>query len=728
MAKVNFSYIKTGTGELSGPSFATQTELAINELGSYVETVETTAGNALTTANAAQAAADTAQTTANSALSQAQTATALANQAQQAANAAQNTANNAQTAAQTAQTAANSAQDTADEALAAAQGAQGSADSKAPVMHASASTIYGSASDTLYGHVQLSDAISGTQTAATGSTAATPYAIAQVSAIANTAQQTANAAQNTANQTQTSLNQFVENVNQQLAILSAKALFVSQDDAISAEAYAGGVYRLYLTSSASASTGLPSGITYPCYFWTETTSDGDTSIMYVVSDNILWSQTGVVTSTSGDTPTWSFTGWQQITYTAATTSALGVVRPDGTTVEVAPDGTLSINTDLLSTVYKFKGSVATVDDLPAGAARGDVYNVTATDANYAWTGSAWDNIGGIEAVDSAPVRGSTNPVSSGGVYTALSNLQTELEGEISAATVPPSTTTPLVAGSAAVGTQTAYARGDHVHPAQVNITGNAATATKATQDANGNIITSTYATQAELSSLQTELEGQIASSTATPDGVTIANNSANKLMAQDVAIGGDASDLASASGLLGKCVYVTSTSNPDFDIDTRVFDTALINVSVGIPGTFPTGITGWCVVVQYNYNRTSTGSRVQLLYNIAYGGFQPGRAYIRYYWSSLGGWTDWNPFLTAAQVGDGITVNNGIISVPEYEGATSSAAGTAGLVPAPAAGGEGRPLRGDGTWADSLTCGITGNAAPAPPAPSPPSAPVFPPV
>lgn len=44
-------------------------------------------------------------------------------------------------------------------------------------------------------------------------------------------------------------------------------------------------------------------------------------------------------------------------------------------------------------------------------------------------------------------------------------------------------------------------------------------------------------------------------------------------------------------------------------------------------------------------------------------------------------------------------------------GATASAAGSAGLVPAPAAGRQGKPLRGDGTWADSLNCSITGNAA-----------------
>ena len=119
-----------------------------------------------------------------------------------------------------------------------------------------------------------------------------------------------------------------------------------------------------------------------------------------------------------------------------------------------------------------------MDDLPTGSAQGDVYNVTSTGANYAWTGSAWDNIGGIEAVDTTPVQSSTNPVSSGGVYSALENLQGELEGQISTAGAQPSTSTPLVAGTAAVGTQTAYARGDHRHPAQTSVSGNAGTATK----------------------------------------------------------------------------------------------------------------------------------------------------------------------------------------------------------------------------------------------------------
>lgn len=51
----------------------------------------------------------------------------------------------------------------------------------------------------------------------------------------------------------------------------------------------------------------------------------------------------------------------------------------------------------LSTVFKYKGSVATYDDLAdiVDPEVGDVYNVVENDKNYAWSGSAWDDLGGI---------------------------------------------------------------------------------------------------------------------------------------------------------------------------------------------------------------------------------------------------------------------------------------------------------------------------------------------
>lgn len=71
----------------------------------------------------------------------------------------------------------------------------------------------------------------------------------------------------------------------------------------------------------------------------------------------------------------------------------------------------------------------------------------------------------------------------------------EVEALVNAGKISPATVAPLIAGTAAVGTSTKYAREDHRHPEQVNITGNAATATTATNLAsapsfikNGNLI------------------------------------------------------------------------------------------------------------------------------------------------------------------------------------------------------------------------------------------------
>lgn len=71
----------------------------------------------------------------------------------------------------------------------------------------------------------------------------------------------------------------------------------------------------------------------------------------------------------------------------------------------------------------------------------------------------------------------------------------EVEALVNTGKISPATVAPLIAGTAAVGTSTKYAREDHRHPEQVNITGNAATATTATNLAsapsfikNGNFI------------------------------------------------------------------------------------------------------------------------------------------------------------------------------------------------------------------------------------------------
>lgn len=59
--------------------------------------------------------------------------------------------------------------------------------------------------------------------------------------------------------------------------------------------------------------------------------------------------------------------------------------------------------DSLGSVLRYKGSVATYADLPTtGQETGDMWNVLEDDANYAWSGTAWDRLSGV--VDLTPYR------------------------------------------------------------------------------------------------------------------------------------------------------------------------------------------------------------------------------------------------------------------------------------------------------------------------------------
>ena len=54
----------------------------------------------------------------------------------------------------------------------------------------------------------------------------------------------------------------------------------------------------------------------------------------------------------------------------------------------------------ISTVYKYKGSVANYEALPdADQTVGDVYNLTDTGMNYVWTGTAWDALGQVFEIE-----------------------------------------------------------------------------------------------------------------------------------------------------------------------------------------------------------------------------------------------------------------------------------------------------------------------------------------
>jgi len=80
----------------------------------------------------------------------------------------------------------------------AAANAQSTADSKAPMSHSSTGTTFGMGTSTYFGHVKLSDSITGYEAADGGGTAATPAAVMSVHLKANTGITKAESAQATA--------------------------------------------------------------------------------------------------------------------------------------------------------------------------------------------------------------------------------------------------------------------------------------------------------------------------------------------------------------------------------------------------------------------------------------------------------------------------------------------------------------------------------------------------
>lgn len=59
-----------------------------------------------------------------------------------------------------------------------------------------------------------------------------------------------------------------------------------------------------------------------------------------------------------------------------------------------------------TSVYIFKGSVDTIEDLPTeGNVIGDVWNVRKNDTNYAWTSEGWDALGGTAELASSTANG-----------------------------------------------------------------------------------------------------------------------------------------------------------------------------------------------------------------------------------------------------------------------------------------------------------------------------------
>ena len=289
---------------------------------------------------------------------------------------------------------------------------------------------------------------------------------------------------------------------------------------------------------------------------------------------------------------------------------------------------------LVDKIYRYRGSVATVEDLPTDAAEGDVYNITSTGANYAWTGTEWDNLGVAGAIDPVPVKDSGNPVASGGVYAALEDMQTDI------------------------------------------------------------------------------------AATGAPDDVTIIKDESGKLVAQDIAIGGDPTDLASARG------YIVDELLPwypgYFDTPLADFDAATIlgryHVAVHKETTlnappillFTTGTTSNDGMLMVEAMSSATGISSVVRYRQTFMVFgAASKIWVRHQGTS-GEWQAWREIIADTNIGDGIRVTGGILSVPEYEGATATEPGTAGLVNPAASAEKDYVYHGDGTWRENTNVKVDG--------------------
>ena len=177
------------------------------------------------------------------------------------------------------------------------------------------------------------------------------------------------------------------------------------------------------------------------------------------------------------------------------------------------------------------------------------------------------------------------------------------------------------------------------------------------------------------------------------DGKTTQADAEGVITVNDVAINGNLEDLASARGQIGN-----SKTQGSHDFSSGMLSekpgmyTAINSGSTNAPfkGPFAEMILG---TPTYRGSLLITSGRRNF----------PRAAISTIERTESGGFSGYNRLITEQQVGDGIRVSDGIISVPEYDGATASTAGTAGLVPPAAAGEQESFLTGGGEYKPALS-------------------------
>ena len=178
------------------------------------------------------------------------------------------------------------------------------------------------------------------------------------------------------------------------------------------------------------------------------------------------------------------------------------------------------------------------------------------------------------------------------------------------------------------------------------------------------------------------------------DGKTTRADAGGVITVKDVAIGGDLGDLASARGQVGDAKEMP---NLDFNTLTTPGNYRITGNPTNGP-SLPLNISGASIGSLIVAGALGQNGRI---FQIMISGSTVTWRTVQ---NSTGTtWSAWQQLLSGNKVGDGIRVTNGIISVPEMQGATASKAGTSGLVPPAAAGQRESFLTGGGEYKPALT-------------------------
>lgn len=368
-----FKYLPV-EGALPGLSFQQQTEDAINDIGNVAYATEKVADEALQVAQQAYNIALAAMETANNALAAAQTA-------QQTANTALNIANNALSVGTAAATAAAAAQNRADKAYDLADAAQKAADA---------------AQNT-----------------------------------ADAAQEAANSAANDAANALTKAEDALTKIEQSSVLNYYNNLTEATDVNTLVD-----IHRWYL--QASNNPNAPE--TNPGFLNVDNDHNDSVCKQLWVSETTgaIYNRFGQIVENSDPATVSSWSEWYKLATkadidgtTTTLTERIDTVANNLATHEADFSNPHKVTAEQLglTTVYQYKGSVATYADLPTtGQKVGDVWNVETADPdhgikagdNVAWDGAQWDILGGNHDLSGYAQLNSAN------TFTALNTFRANI--------------------------------------------------------------------------------------------------------------------------------------------------------------------------------------------------------------------------------------------------------------------------------------------------------------